>query len=604
MVTTQRSLGIDNAKTLYDLIRGDQTNWLLFLGGESAADVPLNSIDDDNKVWESSNFFQKIRESDVEIVARRVNWSSGNVYHPYESSGIPTGVSGPERNYYALTEDDEVFVCLGSNAKNRKDLNGQSTSTVKPSRTKDNQTLSDGYRWKFLYKIDVTKIKFKTPNNIPVPDINEYDPISSSATLSEEALRRGCGNNSGLTGSCCFYHKEDEVEPVLDTLFTKGSFDFCLDNVPCAKCFKIARRLNREFTYKRGGLCAATGGATACAASISSNTGYEKALANLKFFSPNSNNKLQTEVYRDAKRDEGQVHNAFIDLSGLTESERTISTSNPEITLSSLSGTDATVILTTYKKDGSHVVDGIRVVNKGSGYRDLTCVSTPGDLQSRVTFSLDYQGGLFADPRRLLGAAKVMIKSIVRVDQIPTNANTNQTIFKRYGIIRDVKVKNDTSSYIAGSKTNTDQAETFSNVHKFKVSPGSSSFSFASGSETFSRSSKFTNVTNESTGKISSIGSIPTQVTRNSCVILSSKDAGGGVAEVEAIAVKDTPFVVGDRLAANSNIGTSFEITEIVSSPDVKPFTGKIVSSNSTDITVTNTPQQVSFTFLYTLGSY
>ena len=353
MVTTQRSLGIDNAKTLYDLIRGDQTNWLLFLGGESAADVPLNSIDDDNKVWESSNFFQKIRESDVEIVARRVNWSSGNVYHPYESSGIPTGVSGPERNYYALTEDDEVFVCLGSN---RKDLNGQSTSTVKPSRTKDNQTLSDGYRWKFLYKIDVTKIKFKTPNNIPVPDINEYDPISSSATLSEEALRRGCGNNSGLTGSCCFYHKEDEVEPVLDTLFTKGSFDFCLDNVPCAKCFKIARRLNREFTYKRGGLCAATGGATACAASISSNTGYEKALANLKFFSPNSNNKLQTEVYRDAKRDEGQVHNAFIDLSGLTESERTISTSNPEITLSSLSGTDATVILTTYKKDGSHVV--------------------------------------------------------------------------------------------------------------------------------------------------------------------------------------------------------------------------------------------------------
>ena len=73
---------------------------------------------------------------------------------------------------------------------------------------------------------------------------------------------------------------------------------------------------------------------------------------------------------------------------------------------------------------------------------------------------------------------------------------------------------------------------------------------------------------------------------------------------MEAIAVKDTPFVVGDRLAANSNIGTSFEITEIVSSPDVKPFTGKIVSSNSTDITVTNTPQQVSFTFLYTLGSY
>ena len=158
MVTTQRSLGIDNAKTLYDLIRGDQTNWLLFLGGDSGADVPLNSIDDDNKVWESSNFFQKIRKSDVEIVARRVNWSSGNVYHPYESSGIPTGVSGPERNYYALTEDDEVFVCLGSNAKNRKDLKEEKQTELEKLELENKSGEKIGYS-KYKYSFETATKK-------------------------------------------------------------------------------------------------------------------------------------------------------------------------------------------------------------------------------------------------------------------------------------------------------------------------------------------------------------------------------------------------------------------------------------------------------------
>ena len=71
MVSTQRSIGIDNAKLLYDYIRGDNSNWLFFLGGETGVDTAINTIEDDSKVWESVNFLQKVRDSDVSVVARR-----------------------------------------------------------------------------------------------------------------------------------------------------------------------------------------------------------------------------------------------------------------------------------------------------------------------------------------------------------------------------------------------------------------------------------------------------------------------------------------------------------------------------------------------------
>ena len=85
MVTSQRSIGIDNAKTLYDTIRGDDTNWLLFLGGTETPTNELNSIDDDQQVWETTNFLQKVRSSDVEVVAKRVDWRRGQVFYPHRS---------------------------------------------------------------------------------------------------------------------------------------------------------------------------------------------------------------------------------------------------------------------------------------------------------------------------------------------------------------------------------------------------------------------------------------------------------------------------------------------------------------------------------------
>ena len=235
MSSTLRSIGIETAKTLYDTIRGRDSNFLFFLGGAETVTENKNTIDDDNVIWENINFLQKVRDTDVSIVARRVNWSSGTVYYPYDSSGIPeSGMSGGEKNYYVMNEDNEVFVCMSANARNRKDQFGLSNSTVKPTRGNNNTVLSDGYRWKFLYKVDLAEGRFLTKTYMPVPDLNEYDTIPTSISPREEAFRRGCGNNTGLSGSCCFYHKTDFIDPVTQDTFSKGDLDFCIDGTICS----------------------------------------------------------------------------------------------------------------------------------------------------------------------------------------------------------------------------------------------------------------------------------------------------------------------------------------------------------------------------------
>ena len=207
-IKSSRSFGVDTAKTLYDTIRGVESNWLLFVGGITENPENVDSVNQDISLWEEANFFQKIRANDVRIVTRKVEWQRGQVYYPYLSEGLPTGVSGAERNYYAINDSDEVFICLGANSDNRYDKFGLSSSTVKPSRSRDDQLLEDGYRWKFLYKLDLSEFKFVTRDLMPIPDVREYDNISSSSTNKEEAFRRGCGPNTGASGSVCFYYNE------------------------------------------------------------------------------------------------------------------------------------------------------------------------------------------------------------------------------------------------------------------------------------------------------------------------------------------------------------------------------------------------------------
>ena len=621
-IKSSRSFGVDTAKTLYDTIRGVDSNWLLFVGGTTSNPENVDSVNQDISLWEEANFFQKIRANDVRIVTRKVNWERGQVYYPYLSEGLPTGVSGPERNYYTINDKDEVFLCVGANAENRYDKFGLSSSTIKPSRSKDDQLLEDGYRWKFLYKLDLSEFKFVTKDLMPIPDVREYDNISSSSTNKEEAFRRGCGPNTGATGSVCFYYNEPAVDSVSGVAYQKGDFDFCTDRINCSKGFDIAKKLNRSYTFTKGGLCGN------CSSTKSFKLGYELALEDAKNLNPNSNSYLQANVYKESIENSGQLISLFVDLTGLDENDLKVSVENPPITISSLSGAGASARFLTFKRGQDNIIYGVELASKGKGYRDVAFNDVTNNLGSRLKVSLDYNDGVFANPRKILNGNRVMIKVNVRTDKIANTFGTDQTTFNRYGIIRDVRVAGQDSEYIAGSLQNTDEIATFSNVTKVTVKPNVGSFSFASGAETLTSGGLIVDKTiiekesstndqfiTEFQGKAGQLlsGQLSEFSTRNEfrpfgglkVVNYKQNSSTAANADIEVITGKDTLNLArGDKLAIGSDTTNEFEIDTVSQTRSLVPYSGSIVSSNQTSITTSSDAQEATFQFIYTLGKY
>ena len=60
-------------------------------------------------------------------------------------------------------------------------------------------------------------------------------------------------------------------------------------------------------------------------------------------------------------------------------------------------------------------------------------------------------------------------------------------------------------------------------------------------------------------------------------------------------------YVISDNVTGQQ---FRFEVESIDAEPTITPFTGELVSSNVTNVTTSTAPKEVSFQFIYTLGSY
>lgn len=114
---------------------------------------------------------KKVTSSDISPVLPRRDWKTGTIYDVYsdtedmftvDSNGILT------KNFYVRNRFDQVFKCLWNN-------NG-GQSTIEPEflpGTFDKTFLvktADGYKWKFMYTINIgQKQKFLDANWMPVP---------------------------------------------------------------------------------------------------------------------------------------------------------------------------------------------------------------------------------------------------------------------------------------------------------------------------------------------------------------------------------------------------------------------------------------------------
>jgi hypothetical protein len=136
------------------------------------------------KIYNSMFVAKLINTNSISPVIQRIDWTSGMTYDYYQDNIDMFGTDGYGilyLNFYVRNRYDQVFKCLWNN-------NNQ-PSVVEPFfqpgsyGTNNIYTGTDGYKWKYMYTIDVgSKQKFMDSYWIPVPvGQNTPNPIQTTA---------------------------------------------------------------------------------------------------------------------------------------------------------------------------------------------------------------------------------------------------------------------------------------------------------------------------------------------------------------------------------------------------------------------------------------
>jgi hypothetical protein len=187
IVTNQ--LKISNSKNFIESISDESGNYLyLFLGKPnpwSGEDVPPpeDIYGTYSRIWDEMVSMKRILPTNVINVVKRIDWFLGDTYTEYDNEDADL-LSKP---FYVLTKDFSVYKCISNN-------NG-AVSLVEPTGTNiDIMTLSDGYKWKYLYTISTgDQLKFLTAYWMPV-----IKDLIVSANAKDGAIEYIKINNSGL----------------------------------------------------------------------------------------------------------------------------------------------------------------------------------------------------------------------------------------------------------------------------------------------------------------------------------------------------------------------------------------------------------------------
>lgn len=151
------------ANTIYYVFGGKPDQYST---GDNNIDRPTDDINTlRTAVYDEMVFAKKITRSDVAVMVNRNDWTAGTVYDMYDDRDEDL----ENKDFYVVSQEGDIFYifkCLFNN-------NGQ-PSTSKPlySATSADDplyTTSDGYIWKYLFKLDRTTYnKFSTPLYVPV----------------------------------------------------------------------------------------------------------------------------------------------------------------------------------------------------------------------------------------------------------------------------------------------------------------------------------------------------------------------------------------------------------------------------------------------------
>jgi hypothetical protein len=190
---------------------GKENPWTDFLSpfiGSSAGDYPgqpSNNFRYDLHVRRDILTAKKIHAADISYVTRRIDWTYDTIYDMYDDSygpytGDPASITGyygaenlEDANYFVLTSDYNIYKCIWNN--------NVKPSTIMPTGTTENIfTLSDGYKWKFMYSIPVSlRNRFLTSDYMPVSTALKAAYYGNGAIQNIFIQNGGTGYNPATT---------------------------------------------------------------------------------------------------------------------------------------------------------------------------------------------------------------------------------------------------------------------------------------------------------------------------------------------------------------------------------------------------------------------
>lgn len=200
---------ISSAKNFINIASSGENNYYSFIGLSNSNEIdslwnknppsPMDSFEQENDYWDTMIALKKINASDIRPVIRKITWESGVTYDMYRhdiSRIKPSSPSGAlslyDANYYVLTSDYRVYICLNNgvnpeNPSGRPSLDEPQFTDLEP---RSAGTSGDGYIWKYLYTLFPTDIlKFDSINFIPVP--KDWDTNSENSLIRNNATSSG-----------------------------------------------------------------------------------------------------------------------------------------------------------------------------------------------------------------------------------------------------------------------------------------------------------------------------------------------------------------------------------------------------------------------------
>lgn len=381
-----------------------------------------NSADDSSTtssidLWRDMVFSKKISKNDVIGVIPNISWTYGNVYTPWKSNKINTG------NFYVWNkENGNVYLCIQNNELNRIDQEGLNASTYIPNHSYGILKYADGYSWLPIYRITGDLLRFVKTEWIPIISFETFEELSFSTDF--DFQNNFCNNNVQATGSCALYFKENNQLQISGTsyeTYQKGQLytNFISE---CSECYTLFNQ-NNKFVNK----FYTTG------ISVDSTINLQDKIDIIGTLI--SNNQLPASspyyaLYEIAQNgpDDGAIISAQIDLRGITGEDLIVTIPNPEITITSATGVDASLRFLTYTNiNGKYIIQGIDLISGGNNYKDISLSisssifnnSNISDLiLSLININYDNIDGLNIDPYDVLNCTNIMVDSRIDTNEL------------------------------------------------------------------------------------------------------------------------------------------------------------------------------------------